>query len=194
MRHGESIWNAEGRWQGAADPPLSDVGRAQAEALADLLRDEGFDTVVTSDLVRASETAAIVAQALGLGDPVIEPRLRERDVGEISGHTREEIEAKWPGLLDDWRRGNLMQMPGGETDITPRVAAGLEAVATSPGSCVLVITHGGVIGAIDKLLGNEYMRVGNVQGRWLRVDDDGRVHFDSNFAVDDADDSSPVAL
>jgi broad specificity phosphatase PhoE len=86
-------------------------------------------------------------------------------------------------------------MPGGETDITPRVTAAVEAVATSPvGSCVLVMTHGGVIGAIDRWLGVDYMRVGNVQGRWLVVDDDGRVHFDAHFAVDDADDSSPVAL
>lgn len=195
VRHGESIWNAEGRWQGSADPPLSAAGRAQAAELAELLRDERIDAVVTSDLVRASETAAIVADALGLAAPVVDARLRERDVGEISGHTREQIEAKWPGLLDQWRRGDLDQMPGGETDITPRVTAAIEAVATAPhGSCVLVITHGGVIGAIDRWLGTEYMRVGNVQGRWLLVDDDGRVSFDSHFAVDDADDSSPVAL
>lgn len=195
MRHGESIWNAEGRWQGAADPPLSEAGRSQAVQLAELLRAEGVDAVVTSDLVRASETAAIVAAALRLPPPEVEIRMRERDVGEISGHTREEIEAKWPGLLDRWRRGELDQMPGGETDITPRVTAGLEAVATaSEGSCVVVVTHGGVIGAIDRWLGNDYLRVGNVQGRWLAVDDDGRVTFEAQFAVDDADDSSPVAL
>ena len=195
VRHGESIWNAEGRWQGSADPPLSDAGRAQAAELAELLRDEGIDAVVTSDLVRASETATIVADALGLAAPTVDARLRERDVGEISGHTREQIEAKWPGLLDQWRRGELDQMPGGETDITPRVTAAVEAVAaSSEGSCVLVVTHGGVIGAIDRWLDNDYMRVGNVQGRWLVVDDDGSVRFDAHFAVDDADDSSPVAL
>ncbi len=137
-----------------------------------------------------------MAAALGIAAPIIvEVRLRERDVGEISGHTREEIEVKWPGLLDQWRRGSLDQMPGGESDITPRVTAALEAVATAPeGSNVLVITHGGVIGAIDRWLGNEYLRVGNVQGRRLVVDDDGRISFDSVFAVDDSDTSSPVAL
>ena len=195
VRHGESIWNAEGRWQGSADPPLSDAGRAQAAQLAELLRDENIDAVVTSDLVRAAETAEIVARALGVPAVVVEARLRERDVGEISGHTREEIELKWPGLLDEWRRGVLTRMPGGEDDITPRVTAGLEAVATSAeGSHVLVITHGGVIGAIDRWLGNPYLRVGNVQGRWLAVDDDGKITFDSVFAVDDSDNSSPVAL
>ena len=59
---------------------------------------------------------------------------------------------------------------------------------------MLVITHGGVIGAIDRWLGTEYLRVGNVQGRWLTVDDDGRIAFDPHFAVDEADDTSPVAL
>ena len=195
VRHGESIWNAEGRWQGSADPPLSDAGRDQARQLAELIRDEGVDLIVASDLSRAHETATIVAAALGLPTPVIEARLRERDVGEISGHTREEIEAKWPGLLDQWRRGDLDQMPGGETDITPRVTAGLDAIANAPeGSVVLVVTHGGVIGAIDRWLGTDYSRVGNIQGRWLVVDDDGRVTFDSHFRVDDTDDASPVAL
>jgi probable phosphoglycerate mutase len=128
VRHGESVWNAEGRWQGAANPPLSDAGRAQARALADALRDAGIDSVVASDLDRAGETAQIVADALGLAVPVVDARWRERDVGEISGHTRAEIEQKWPGLLERWRRGELESMPGGESDITPRVVAALRRV------------------------------------------------------------------
>jgi probable phosphoglycerate mutase len=195
VRHGESIWNAEGRWQGAADPPLSDAGREQAAALAEFLRDAAVDVIVTSDLDRARETAQIVADALGLPTPVVDPRLRERDVGEISGHTREEIEAKWPGLLEKWRTGELTKMPGGEDDITPRVSAAMEDIAAAPeGTTVLVVTHGGVIGAIDRWLGTEYRRVGNVQGRWLAVDDDGRIAFDVHFGVADLDGNAPVAL
>jgi probable phosphoglycerate mutase len=195
VRHGESIWNAEGRWQGSADPPLSDAGRDQARALAEFLRDAGVDVIVTSDLDRARETAQIVADALGLPAPVVDARLRERDVGEISGHTREEIEAKWPGLLEKWRTGELTKMPGGEDDITPRVSAAMQDIAAAPeGTTVLVVTHGGVIGAIDRWLGTEYRRVGNVQGRWLAVDDDGGIAFDVHFGLADLDDNAPVAL
>ncbi len=194
VRHGESIWNAEGRWQGAADPPLSDTGRAQAAELAGYIKEHGIDFVVSSDLGRAVETASIVADMLGLEGPAIEARLRERDVGEISGHTREEIDAKWPGLLDKWRTGELLKMPGGEDDILPRVTEGLQAIADAPdGSVVLVVTHGGVIGAVDRWLGTEYRRVGNVQGRWLVVDDDGSIRFDSHFGQDSGT-GAPVAL
>jgi probable phosphoglycerate mutase len=194
VRHGESIWNAEGRWQGAADPPLSDAGRAQARDLAAQLRDAGIDNVVASDLGRALETATIVADALGLPAPSVDAGWRERDVGEISGHTRAEIEAKWPGLLEQWRRGELESMPGGEKDITPRVVDALEAVATAPvGVCTLVVTHGGVIGALDRWIGNPYLRVGNVQGRWLSVDDDGQIAMAGVFSAAD-DDDAPVAL
>lgn len=194
VRHGESIWNAEGRWQGSANPPLSAAGRAQAAQLADYIRDHGIDVIVTSDLDRAIETGSIVADLLQLEAPLIEARLRERDVGEISGHTRDEIEQKWPGLLDRWRSGELTQMPGGEDDITPRVTEGLRAIANAPdGSVVLVVTHGGVIGAIDQWLGTEYRRVGNVQGRWLVVDDDGTIRFDAHFG-DDLDSTASVAL
>jgi probable phosphoglycerate mutase len=195
VRHGESIWNAEGRWQGAANPPLSDAGRAQAKQLAEAVRDAGIDSLVASDLDRARETAQVVADALGLPDASIDPGWRERDVGEISGHTREEIEAKWPGLLEQWRRGELESMPGGERDITPRVVAALERVAYDhPGACVLVATHGGVIGAIDRWIGNPYLRVGNVQGRWLAVNDDGRIEMAGVFSAAADDDEAPVAL
>ncbi|MEY2398728.1 MAG: hypothetical protein QOJ00_1902 [Actinomycetota bacterium] len=195
VRHGESIWNAQGRWQGSADPPLSDAGRAQASALAESLRNEGIDRVVTSDLDRAHETARIVAAALGLPAPVVVAGLRERDVGEISGLTRAEIEQRYPGLLEKWRTGELTKMPGGEDDITPRVSRAVEAiVANDEGSVVLVVTHGGVIGAVDRWLGTEYRRVGNVQGRWLTVDDGGRIGFDAHFGVDGADTSTTTVV
>jgi broad specificity phosphatase PhoE len=195
VRHGESVWNAEGRWQGAADPPLSDAGRDQARALAGRVSDAGIDSLVSSDLQRATETAQIVAEALALPGPSIDAGWRERDVGEISGHTRDEIEAKWPGLLEQWRRGELESMPGGEKDITARVVEALERVATAPtGACTLVVTHGGVIGALDRWIGNPYLRVGNVQGRWLAVDDDGKISMAGVFSAAADDDEAPVAL
>jgi broad specificity phosphatase PhoE len=195
VRHGESVWNAEGRWQGAANPPLSDAGREQARALAEAVRDAGIDSIVASDLDRAHETAQIVAGVLGLPEPSIDSGWRERDVGEISGHTRAEIETKWPGLLERWRRGELASMPGGEGDITPRVVAALRRVAHEhPGACTLVATHGGVIGALDNWLGNAYLRVGNVQGRWLDVSDSGDIVMAGVFSAAADDDEAPVAL
>ncbi|MEO7573806.1 MAG: histidine phosphatase family protein [Acidimicrobiales bacterium] len=97
-RHGQSEWNADGRWQGQADPPLTDLGRHQAKHAA---RNLGVvDAIVTSDLQRASETALIISGDLGVGPVVLEPDLRERDAGEWSGLTRPEIDRDWPGYLD----------------------------------------------------------------------------------------------
>src|SRR5581483_2208896 len=93
-RHGETDWNREGRWQGWADPPLNEVGREQARALAETLRTTAFDAVYSSDLRRAHETARIVAAPHGVA-VVTGPGLREIDVGSWSGLTRAEIEARF---------------------------------------------------------------------------------------------------
>jgi len=94
VRHAESEWNATGRWQGHADPPLSPAGRAQARALAEaiapLLEARRPSLLVCSDLSRAIETARALGAACGL-DPVPDPRLRELDVGSWSGLTEPEI-------------------------------------------------------------------------------------------------------
>src|SRR3954449_978711 len=75
VRHGQSEWNALGRWQGQADPPLSDLGRAQARAAAHSLG--ALDAIFASDLQRAAETAAIISAAIGVGPVLVEPDLRE---------------------------------------------------------------------------------------------------------------------
>ncbi len=81
VRHGETDWNTERRWQGHADQPLNAAGRAQALELAAALIDRGVDVVYASDLSRAHETAMIVAEQLGRS-VLIDPRLREVDVGD----------------------------------------------------------------------------------------------------------------
>src|ERR671917_2105987 len=98
VRHGQSEWNAVGRWQGQADPPLSDVGRQQARSAARSLG--ALDAIFASDLQRATETAMIIAAELGVGPVVVDPDLRERDAGEWSGLTRAEIEERYPGYLN----------------------------------------------------------------------------------------------
>src|SRR6185437_7371482 len=94
-RHGETDWNREQRWQGWADPPLNETGRAQARQLAEELRGVPFDAVYSSDLRRAHETALIVAEPHGV--PVIaDERLREVDVGSWSGLLHAEVEERYP--------------------------------------------------------------------------------------------------
>jgi broad specificity phosphatase PhoE len=145
VRHGESEWNASGRWQGWAESPLSDLGRRQAFEAAGAVG--SVDAIVASDLERAVQTALIISEAIGVGPVVAEPDLRERDVGEWTGLTRAEIDERWPGALDEWRRGELPAPPGGERneDILVRYERALRAIAEAfDGGEVLAVSHGGV--------------------------------------------------
>jgi probable phosphoglycerate mutase len=174
LRHGQSTWNAEGRWQGWSDPPLSPLGRAQAEEAAERLAGSGITGVVASDLDRALSTAEVVAATLGLGDAHIDPDLREYDVGDWEGLTRPEIETGWPRKLAAWREGRLVATPGGETRsaFLQRVTAALARVAADDllGDVAAVVTHGGVLRAVEQVTGAPRSDViGNLAGRWLVV-------------------------
>ncbi|MFN2608219.1 MAG: histidine phosphatase family protein [Acidimicrobiales bacterium] len=184
LRHGQSTWNAQGRWQGWSDPPLSDLGREQAAEVGARLREAGAGLglvdVAASDLDRARSTAAILAGAAGLGPVTVDPDLREYDVGDWEGLTRPEIEAGWPTQLQAWREGRLLATPGGETRsaFLARIGAALgragraHTVAT-PG---LIVTHGGVIRAAEQTAGgNRSGVIDNLAGRWFTVEDDGRL-------------------
>lgn len=171
LRHGQSTWNAESRWQGQADPPLSPEGERQAGAAALLLADLGIAAVVSSPQQRALQTAEVVAEALGLGPVEIDADLRERHVGDWSGLTRADIDARWPGALDDWRAGQLHRPPGGEhhDDMAGRVLAALARLAGRPEPVVLAVTHGGVIHLVERHFGVRGAGVGNLCGRWLEA-------------------------
>ncbi len=136
-RHGETDWNKEGRWQGWADPALNDTGRAQARTLAAELEATPFDAVWSSDLRRARETAEILAAPHRV--PVlVDPDLREIDIGSWSGLTRAEIADRFPDGI----------RPDGETreQHAARVLAAVERIARAhPAERVLVVTHGGTL-------------------------------------------------
>lgn len=172
LRHAQSEWNALGRWQGWGDPPLSAAGVAQSEKAAEGLH--GFaGPVVSSDLLRASQTAEILAARLGLGRVSPEPGLREVDVGNWSGLTRDEIEAAYPGQLAAWRDGSLPGAEGGElrTAFTARVVDAVDRLGTRYEGDVLVVTHSGVIHALERHLGvYEGRRVDNLGGRWFEAE------------------------
>jgi probable phosphoglycerate mutase len=147
-RHGETDWNSERRWQGHADRPLNDVGREQARVLAETLAGRAIDVVYSSDLVRAHETALIVADRLGLRVDV-DAGLREVDVGDWAGRLLTEIEQDDPQGFQRWRQGRKA-WNGGESyeEMGERVvAAVLRLAARHPGQTALVVSHGGSIRA-----------------------------------------------
>ena len=151
-RHGETDWNAEHRFQGHADRPLNARGRAQAEALADLVDGIPLAAVVASDLVRARETAEVVAARHGL--PVrVEPELREVDVGTWTGRTEPELREAEPEAYARWRTG-LPGWSGGETyeQMAARVVAALLRIAADyedDGRPILLVGHGATIRAFE---------------------------------------------
>jgi probable phosphoglycerate mutase len=178
VRHGQSTWNADGRWQGTEDPPLSTLGVRQARHAA---RNVGtFDAVVSSPLERALVTATILADELGIGPVQTDPDLRERHAGGYQGLTRTEIEHHFPGYLVEGLRP-----PGWEEDpqVLERSAAALArvALAVGPGGTALVVSHGGVIHTLERATGaHRKGRLPNLGGRWFEV---GPGHLAAGDAV-----------
>ena len=148
-RHGESDWNRARRWQGFADRPLTERGRAQAEELAIRLAEIPLDAIYSSDLERARETAAAVGRRQGL-EPTTMPELREVDVGRWEGLTREEAEARFPDGFRRWHAGGT-GWDDGESypEMSVRVLGAVRQIAAlHPGGRILVVAHGGPIRAI----------------------------------------------
>jgi broad specificity phosphatase PhoE len=150
-RHGETDWNAVGRWQGHADPPLNATGRRQAEELAERLDAAGIEVIVSSDLARAAETAAIVAARLRL--PVShDADLREIDVGSWSGLTRAEVAERFPAGFARWQAGEIGHDGETREQLASRVERALLRLADAhAGQHVLAVTHGGAIRAARRL-------------------------------------------
>lgn len=190
VRHGESLWNAEGRWQGWADIALSPRGEEQAKAAGERLGSKAFgvtfDAMIASDLGRAHQTALIINGYLGL--PAIEPApgLRERNVGEWTGLMGSEIEERWPEVIGSWKLGHPSEPPGGEphADFAPRVADAILALfeAAVDEATLLAVSHGGVIRAIESHVGVHSERIDNLSGRWL-VFEDGQITAGERFVL-----------
>jgi broad specificity phosphatase PhoE len=149
-RHGETDWNRLGRWQGHADPPLNDAGRKQAAALAERLAGDGIAAIYTSDLARASDTARVVGDRLGL-DVVEDRGLREIDVGSWSGLTLVEVEQRFPEGYARWLGGEIGHDGETREELTERVVGAVERIAAAhPEGTILVVTHGGAIRALRR--------------------------------------------
>ena len=169
VRHGQSTWNAIGRWQGRADAPLSPVGEDQArEAAVELAALGPFGVVVTSSLARARRTGELLADHAGieLGDAVDD--LIERSAGQWEGLLRSEIEARYPNWLAQRRRP-----PGYESDeeIATRAVRSLRVLAERhAGVSVVVVSHGGLITSLERAAGEEWRQLANLEARWFEFD------------------------
>ena len=183
IRHGESEWNAVGRWQGQADPPLTDAGMLQAVAAAKVLGT--FDGVYASSLQRAAATAAIIAESIGIGPVMLLDDVMENAFGPWQGLTISEIEQGWPGYLAEHRR------PDGAEPTEVVLARGLRALRTIAaehrGEQALVITHAGLLRTLHRELvvsnprglkaGDDQasLRFANLGGCWFHVFESGEV-------------------
>jgi broad specificity phosphatase PhoE len=151
IRHGETDWNVEGRWQGHADVPLNERGRAQAEELAESLAGDRIGAIYASDLLRTVETAGPLARSQGL-EIRIDPRLREIDQGEWQGLLIDEIQTRYAEEFR-LRRENPLEVapPGGETalQVQERVLAAVQDIlAAHPGGTVAIVSHGFALAVI----------------------------------------------
>lgn len=150
-RHGETLFNVQGRWQGRSDSPLTDRGLAQARELGRALSTEPIAAVYSSDLGRAMQTALEVATIHGL---TVRPdvRLREIETGGFTHKNWAEIDAEYPGQREAWRTApGKMRLPGGETLLEAQgraLAFFAEVMPSHADQTIVVISHGGIGAAI----------------------------------------------
>lgn len=153
MRHGETEWNAQGRMQGQLDVHLNCAGKRQATEAAEALRLQGLadqiDTIVSSDLSRASETADAIARVCPRAKRVVDPGLREINTGIFQGKLLSECGTRKNRVAEAWCSGNFSQAyPGDQGESAAQVIArGMASLqrAAAMGQCVLVVSHGGCI-------------------------------------------------
>lgn len=154
LRHGQTDWNVQGRWQGSTDVPLNDTGREQAAQAARMVADlyGQIGRIVSSDKARALSTAQIVAgahPALAETDVLLEPRLQEHYAANIEGLTRQESRQQFGDQLREFSQGADVALGGGErpSEVAKRTSAAiLDHIAATPDdSTLLCVGHGGAL-------------------------------------------------
>lgn len=141
VRHGRTEWNRLGLLQGRSDIPLDEVGQEQARAVAAMLADEEWDTVITSTAARAVGTGRIIAAHLGVSTATPVPALVERSYGAAEGLSRAHAEARWP----DGHYPGLESLAA----VAARGRRALDSIAAAHPSCrIVVVAHGALIRAV----------------------------------------------
>lgn len=154
-RHGETDYNVAGRMQGHLDSTLTAIGWNQARFAVPALARFEPDLVIASDLRRATDTATVFTEAMGV--PLrIDKRLRETHLGEWQGLTGPQVDADWPGERDRWRVDATWAPPGGESrvEVAGRAAEVVTDLRDGTGqpATVLLVAHGGLITALTARL------------------------------------------
>jgi probable phosphoglycerate mutase len=139
-RHGETVWNAEGRYQGRLDSPLTDTGRAQACATAQTMRGRGVERLLCSPLGRARATASVVERALNLAAE-IDDDLAESDIGRWEGLTRAEVEVAFPGELARREEDRLHYRPPGGESLADILARARSVAGRLDERTTLIVAH-----------------------------------------------------
>jgi 2,3-bisphosphoglycerate-dependent phosphoglycerate mutase len=150
LRHGESVGNAESRWQGQADFPLTNKGREQAQALAERWRDEKrkFDWIVASPLSRAFETAEVIGTTLNV--PVeTDPIWAERNIGEVAGLTSKEVNKRFPNREFTTPFSAIVGDEGeGDWELYLRAGKALHGLLRRKAGKYLIVSHGGLLNQV----------------------------------------------
>ena len=186
LRHGQSEWNAQGRWQGQADIALTPEGIQQAQQAA--LKLGKFDLIATSSLQRALRTAQIIAEHKNMSDLHIDDRLKESHIGPWQGLTYAEIEAGWPGFLESRRQPEDFEP---NLQVVQRMTEALIEVADKcRGGQALIVSHSGAIRTLRRELKVSDHRLENLGGCWFEVDTENQLHAGRIVAVIGEADSS----
>ena len=210
IRHAQTAWNAEGRFQGQVDTTLSPTGRRQALALGTRLAKLGLPAIYSSDLARARETAELAA-SVGQLRVEVDPAFREVDVGEWQGLTFDQVREIMPSSFEEWQLGRPgFHFPKGESyeEAAARAMRRIEEVCRGPsGRRLAVVSHGGVLRALVYLvLGLDHGRRGRVSlsnagisaiggepGRWRLILLNDTCHLEALPPAAQEGDQSPQA-
>lgn len=184
-RHGQTDWNHKRKWQGLSDIPLNETGLSQARNLGNLLIKEGIQTIHTSDLIRAMETARIVSEIIGVSKIRPDARLRERSLGKFEGWHTEDV-ANYAGIPEE--KHHLLESDEKFADVLSSVEpwdsfrsriwnAFLDIYSRTDTEKILIVGHGGVMRAISASItlneteftefsNCQFMRISRDNGTW----------------------------
>jgi alpha-ribazole phosphatase len=190
VRHGQTEWNAQHRYQGHSDLPLNQLGQEQARQLAARLQTQKIDLVFSSDLQRALQTAQILAESHGVKVQP-DPRLREMNFGLLEGHTFDDGLERWPEMIRNWVQDNNQPPEGGERldEFSERVSQFFTGLRQScDGKTVLVVAHGGPL----RVIMQSVLGPGSGPVWWFSLDHGSLTDFqidDENIIINRINDS-----
>lgn len=151
VRHGQTLWNLSGRYQGSTDVSLSQTGLVQAEMTAQWFKNKNLDAIFTSPLKRAQMTANAIARPHGIR-PVIKAEFSEICFGQWEGLTFEEIEERWPGKIEQmYKNPDTLHIEGGESflEVEARTMKGMQdLLAQGDNKTYVIVSHGAAIRTI----------------------------------------------